>query len=84
RKGRDFVHQGKIEIDVNERAVLSNRKTAFSFTPTPIVSLTICRKRLEVLNLMKIQLLENFEKLFLMEKTMTQMCWIWTILVYGK
>ena len=31
-----------IEIDVNERAVLSNRKTAFSFTPTPIVSLTIC------------------------------------------
>ena len=49
-KGRDFVHQGKIEIDVNERAVLSNRKTAFSFTPTPIVSLTIWRiEKIEVL-----------------------------------
>ena len=34
-----------IEIDVNERAVLSNRKTAFSFTPTPIVSLTSCGGR---------------------------------------
>ena len=43
-KGRDFVHQGKIEIDVNERAVfLSELKAAFSFTPTPIVSLTVCR-----------------------------------------
>ena len=41
-KGRDFVHQGKIEIDVNERAVfLSELKAAFSFTPTPIVSLTV-------------------------------------------
>ena len=34
-----------IEIDVNERAVLSNRKTAFSFTPTLIVSLTSCGGR---------------------------------------
>lgn len=43
-KGRDFVHQGKIEIDVNERAVfLSELKAAFSFTPTPIVSLTVYR-----------------------------------------
>ena len=43
-KGRDFVHQGKIEIDVNERAVfLSELKAAFSFTPTPIVSLTVCK-----------------------------------------
>ena len=42
-KGRDFVHQGKIEIDVNERAVFIRLKAAFSFTPTPIVSLTVCR-----------------------------------------
>ncbi len=42
-KGRDFVHQGKIEIDVNERAVFIRTQGCFSFTPTPIVSLTVCR-----------------------------------------
>ncbi len=42
-KGRDFVHQGKIEIDVNERAVFIRTQGCFFVTPTPIVSLTVCR-----------------------------------------
>ena len=42
-KGRDFIHQGKIEIDVNERAVFIRTQGCFSFTPTPIVSLTVLR-----------------------------------------
>ena len=29
-KGRDFVHQGKIESDVNERAVFIRTQAAFS------------------------------------------------------
>ena len=42
QKGRDFVHQRKIEIDVNDRAVSGNDQTALSFTPTSIDSLSVC------------------------------------------
>ena len=42
QKGRDFVHQRKIEIDVNDRAVSDNDQTALSFTSTSIDSLSIC------------------------------------------
>ena len=38
-----FVQPGKIEIDANERAVIEMRSTAFSFTPSSILSLTIYR-----------------------------------------
>ena len=41
QKGRDFVHQRKIEIDVNDRAVSGNDQTALSFTPTSIDSLSV-------------------------------------------
>ena len=33
-----FVQPGKIEIDANERAVHWNAKTAFSFTPSSILT----------------------------------------------
>ena len=36
-----FVQPGKIEIDANERAVIEKRSTAFSFSPSSILSLTI-------------------------------------------
>lgn len=38
-----FVQPEKIEIDANERAVNENLKTAFSFAPPSILSLTIYR-----------------------------------------
>ena len=38
-----FVQPGKIEIDANERAVIGKRNAAFSFAPSSILSLTICR-----------------------------------------
>ena len=38
-----FVQPGKIEIDANERAVIEKSNAAFSFAPTSILSLTICR-----------------------------------------
>ena len=38
-----FVQPGKIEIDANERAVIEDLKAAFSFAPSSILSLTICR-----------------------------------------
>ena len=38
-----FVQPGKIEIDANERAVIEAFKTAFSFAPPSILSLSICR-----------------------------------------
>ena len=38
-----FVQPGKIEIDANERAAIEKRNAAFSFAPSSILSLTICR-----------------------------------------
>jgi hypothetical protein len=38
-----FVQPGKIEIDANERAVIKEFMAAFSFAPSSILSLTICR-----------------------------------------
>ena len=38
-----FVQPGKIEIDANERVVIGSAKTAFSFAPPSILSLTIFR-----------------------------------------
>lgn len=41
-KGTQLCSARKIEISANERAVFISLKAAFSFTSTPIVSLTIC------------------------------------------
>ena len=43
-----FVQPGKIEIDANERAVIEELKTAFSFAPSSILSFKIYRSALLV------------------------------------